>query len=579
MRESETMVGQGREVGDGMRSVIDADVYLNIARAEARLLAERQEAGAIDQIIARNAFPIGGDWVDEDTGVIGRRRHAQEAVLRTQIPYNVYVGMGFHPIVLEDGVLTVASAGGWREEDKDAIRAIARQNGFEVDRVEVVIRDRASLIRAQRAFRTVTAEMITERARALSVSPTNGQLIGELLRDFITEALEMRASDIHFVWLPGSSNCWVSYRINGDVARMHLLHDVAIRPVMARIKQEARCPEYSMRDRLQRGRMSFVWAGRQIDIRVATAPEEPDGERVTLRLLDSATLPVFGDLFRVMPAVARRIEDIVDSPIKTGNVILLSGPTGQGKTTTLAATMMRMDRARKIIVEISNPVEYQIRYVSQQEVVDAPGRRFADHITNALIMDPDIIVISEVKDQDTAEAAMRCAETGHALFATVHANNCRQTIERMVSLFAPEYKATGTFILGDSLRVVMNQRLVKRVCPHCSVEREAGQILDPAMAKALDIEAGMTVRVTNQEGCDSCRGTGHIGRVLAAETLLLPESEEDRIRLVETLNHEQWSKLFELEGIQYTSRAEALGTLVRDGAVDPRIATAILRAR
>src|SRR5690606_15033920 len=211
------------------------------------------------------------------------------------------------------------------------------------------------------------------------------------------------------------------------------------------------------------GRFGFTWQGRSIDVRVAAGPQAQDGEKITMRLLDRAALRSFDELFGRYPEVQEHLSRLLSPEIKGGGgLLLMSGPTGSGKSTTLYACVLEIDRRRRHVLSIEDPIEYEMRYATQWQVAGgAPGREFADLIRAAMRHDPDYIIIGEMRDMATVETALKAAESGHTVISTIHADTAVQTLERLRAFMPSERERSSTYTLAQQIRGVLNQRLIK----------------------------------------------------------------------------------------------------------------------
>jgi general secretion pathway protein E len=203
-----------------------------------------------------------------------------------------------------------------------------------------------------------------------------------------------------------------------------------------------------------------------------------------------------------------------------GGLILLSGPTGSGKTTTLYACVQQIDRRRKHVLTIEDPIEYELRYATQWQVRPGmPGGSFADLIRAAMRHDPDYIIIGEMRDADTVETALRAAESGHTVISTVHADTALQTFERLRSLMPTARERSSTYTLAQQVRCILNQRLLRTLCQGCSHKDTADNALRPEEIRMLGVASDVPVRRHNTSGCDLCNRTGISGRTLLLDAL------------------------------------------------------------
>lgn len=332
------------------------------------------------------------------------------------------------------------------------------------------------------------------------------------LETLFDAAIDMRATDIHLE--PVQTSARVRLRVDGELIAVQAPDRSIYEGVVSRLKILAGM-DISERRLPQDGRIRQRLAGREIDMRVASAPMI-HGETIVLRLLDTQDgLSKLPDL--KLPAhVARRLEDAIRQP---NGLILVTGPTGSGKTTTLHAAMNALNDTRRKIVTIENPVEIQTPGLQQIEVNAELGWTFAAALRTVLRHDPDIIMVGEIRDSETAELAVRAAMTGHLVFSTLHTNSAADAATRLIDLGVPDY------LMKSVVRLVAAQRLVRRVCPSCAVP------LDPqADAQTLRLFATMNQRTgghSNPEdwnlvqsvGCDACNQTGFKGRLALFEAM------------------------------------------------------------
>ena len=575
------MIGQDDDPMIGRLRPETIAAFEEVARRERDYLTRQGKPRDLARIMERNGF-----LTPTSEAVRSERRNASSAVLHARLPTTSYAPLGFHLLDLTNGVLNVASSGGWSAEDEEELKTAAHRADFDVEHVNVALWDRMRLKRALRPHVTVSAESVEERFEALADNPKDGFLIGQAINDIIIEALEGRASDIHLEFLPETgegARCCITHRVNGIARYMHQVPPQAMRPIMVRIKQEAGIINYGSREEISDGRISFTWQDRPIDIRVASMPAEPNGETVVLRLLDRATLKPFVTLFRHLPEEAHEIVRLVDNPTKSPGFIIVSGATGQGKTTTLCSVLMRVDRISKRVMTAESPIEYEIAYAKQTQVAPQNGRDFADHVVGFMRQDPDIIVIGETRDTRTAEAATYAAETGHLVMTSVHASNAPQTIERMISNFSDTYKSAGTYVLGENLRVIIHQILVPSVCPVCCVHGYGADVPED-VAAVLWLDPSMPITRTSPQGCKVCNFTGIGGRALAAETLVFPTRPDERAGVIKHLlgsvsshHTESLYEITRLPGMIHRTRLNSIQRLVADGKVDPVMAVAFAK--
>ena len=253
-------------------------------------------------------------------------------------------------------------------------------------------------------------------------------------------------------------------------------------------------------------------------------------------------------------------------------MILLSGPTGSGKTTTMYACVQQIDRRRRHVLTIEDPIEYELRYATQWQVRPGmPGGSFADLIKAAMRHDPDYIIIGEMRDADTVETSLRAAESGHTVISTIHADTALQTFERLRSLMPAERERASSYTLAQQVKCVLNQRLVRTLCQGCAHKDTAENYLQDHEIDTLGIDPKAEVRRHNPSGCDLCSRTGVVGRTLLLDALLLTLGPGQRNSIYEAIMRNV-NELSHEEGVIEHTRREGLVDLVLTGMVDPKSA-------
>ncbi|MCS6778726.1 MAG: ATPase, T2SS/T4P/T4SS family [Geminicoccaceae bacterium] len=337
-----------------------------------------------------------------------------------------------------------------------------------------------------------------------------------LVSQLLTDALHLKASDIHIEPFPDRLR--VRYRIHGrlkEIASPPVRYAAA---VVSRIKILAKL-DIAERRLPQDGRARLELEGRRIDLRVATAPSV-HGESLVIRLLEADRRGVALDEIGLDPDRVARLERILRSP---HGMLLVTGPTGSGKTTTLYAALHRLDREALKVVSVEDPVEYQIEGVTQIHVRAEIGLDFARVLRSVVRHDPDVIMVGETRDPETADIAVHAALTGHLLLSTLHTNNAAGAVARLSDMGVEPY------LLASVLRAVVGQRLVGVLCPHCREPHPA----DPAQ-RAFLAAAGITSEVPpilfRAPGCPRCDGQGIVGRLGIFELLEVDDTIRALIR-------------------------------------------------
>jgi general secretion pathway protein E len=322
----------------------------------------------------------------------------------------------------------------------------------------------------------------------------------------ISRAVEQRASDIHIE--PFENELKVRYRIDG------VLHDVEAparrlqAAIVSRIKIMAKL-NIAERRLPQDGRIKLRLMGREIDLRVSTLPTLY-GESVVLRILDRSSIVVNLDTLGFPGDTLKQFERLITKPY---GMILVTGPTGSGKTTTLYGALDKINSPDKKIITIEDPVEYQLFGVNQIHVKPQIGLTFANGLRSIVRQDPDVIMVGEIRDAETAEIAIQAALTGHLVFSTLHTNDAAGAVSRLLEMGVEDY------LLASSLLGVLAQRLVRKVCMKCRQPAELGVEAMREIAGAN----GAEVQVWEGQGCEDCAQTGYRGRSGIYELLLVTD--------------------------------------------------------
>ena len=398
------------------------------------MLLDQGVVRSTDQLLEAAGAQTGGNLdLEEEEGIKDRATGDQ---LRSILPVQSWLPLSIHLIGLKDGILKIAPLHELNDRQMNALVSTARRSGFNVEKVDAEIWDRAELMETLRSVHDLSADRCEKTLAQWLADVDNGLLLNQFQRDMLAEALQMRASDIHLIQDSNQdAPNWIKYRIDGDLVPQHLLPAEAMARLTTLLKREAGL-NFGDKTTPKDGRFGFAWQGRNIDVRVAAGPQAQEGEKLTLRLLDRAALKGFDELFRRHEEVGNYLAKLLSPEIKGGGgLILLSGPTGSGKTTTLYACVQQIDRRRRHVLTIEDPIEYELRYATQWQVRPGmKGGEFPDLIRAAMRHDPDYIIIGEMRDADTVETSLRAAESGHTVISTIHADTALQTFERLRSL-------------------------------------------------------------------------------------------------------------------------------------------------
>ncbi len=349
--------------------------------------------------------------------------------------------------------------------------------------------------------------MIIQTRQTLFSSADENTAAVKTADNIIAQAVQGGASDIHIE--PEENGARVRLRTDGVLYEAAELTRPLMQAVVSRIKvlagmdiAEKRLP--------QDGSIKLELDGRSIDLRISTLPTIL-GEKAVVRILDRERFKLNLEELDFSPenlALYRRLYTY------GSGIVLLTGPTGSGKTTTLYATLAELNNNERNIVTVEDPVEYRLAGINQVAVNEKAGLTFANGLRSILRQDPDIMMIGEIRDLDTAATAIHAALTGHLVFSTLHTNNAAGAVVRLIDM------GIEPFLVASALRGVVAQRLVRRICPHCKTAYTAASE-ERAFVNA-DLQAGLTLY--KGTGCDKCRGTGYLGRMAVQEVLpVVPE--------------------------------------------------------
>ena len=331
----------------------------------------------------------------------------------------------------------------------------------------------------------------------------------------ISRSLDMRASDIHFE--PFERSFKIRYRVDG------VLYDLDQHPksmqaaIISRLKLMANL-NIAERRLPQDGRIKIKLGNRQTDIRVSSAPTIY-GESIVLRLLAQETADYRLDKLGMEGKQLEVVEELIERPY---GIILVTGPTGSGKTTTLYAVLKKINTVTKKIITVEDPVEYQIDGINQIQVKPQIDLTFANALRSIVRQDPDVLLIGEIRDKETADIAIESALTGHLVLSTLHTNDAPGAITRMRDL------GIESFLMADSMLAVLAQRLVRVLCPHCKVPYEARDV-DRARLGGVFPELPETITLYQSKGCERCGNTGFKGRQAIFEVLPITDTVRSAI--------------------------------------------------
>ncbi len=330
-----------------------------------------------------------------------------------------------------------------------------------------------------------------------------------LVNAIIGRVIELRASDIHLE--PFDDGLHVRYRIDGVLHPGEGVPAAQGAAVSSRVKLLAHL-DIAERRLPQDGRIKTRVKGRELDLRVSTVPTVW-GESVVMRVLDRASVRFGLDDMGFEPDTLARFKQLIHRP---HGILLVTGPTGSGKTTTLYAALATLDAATQKIITVEDPVEYQLEGINQIQVHPQINLTFANALRSILRQDPDIIMIGEMRDGETAQIAVQSSLTGHLVLSTLHTNTAASAVVRMQDMGVERYLITST------VNGVLAQRLVRRLCPHCKTPVQPTPALLQSSGLGRFLPAGQPMYQAT--GCEHCRGTGYQGRGAIHELLMVDET-------------------------------------------------------
>ncbi|MBL7156756.1 MAG: Flp pilus assembly complex ATPase component TadA [Candidatus Omnitrophica bacterium] len=422
------------------------------------------------------------------------------------------------PIRFEKNVITVAMSNPLDIHTLDDLKLLLKKE------IKTVLASESDIVEAIKKYYGVGAETIekitpevTDR-KPLSVQSQVTEDIARSAEDasiikfvnqILLEAYKDRATDIHIE--PYGDELKIRYRVDG------ILYDTKIPPniksfqsaIISRIKVMANL-DIAERRLPQDGRIKIKIAKDEVDLRISLLPT-PFGEAVVIRLLSTNVLYGLGNL-----GLLKRDLEIFEKLIKAPHgIIFVTGPTGSGKTTTLYAALSKINDKEKKILTIEDPIEYQMKGITQIQVYPKIGLTFSNGLRTMLRHDPDIMMVGEVRDYETAEITIRVALTGHLVFSTLHTNDAAGGITRLVDM------GVEPFLVASSVNAFLAQRLVRVICPECKRESKP----DKEILRELEVtkKEALKVKMLEGKGCESCKYTGYKGRTAIYEVLVVTE--------------------------------------------------------
>lgn len=474
-------------------------------------------------------------------------------IVTATIPRNFAMKHLVLPVEIQDGMLTVSTPDPFNLEVLDDIAVASKL------RVKVVVSPKTDVIKLINEFfgfkRSIAAAQdqfggpVVDlgnleqyvRLRATDELPSNDQHIVNAVNHLFMYAFDQKASDIHIE--PKREITLIRVRIDGVLHTIYKLPKAVHSAIVSRIKNLSRM-DMAEKRRPQDGRIKTDKGDVEVEIRVSTVPVA-FGEKVVMRIMDPDIL--FRDLKKLgfLPIDLERYQKLIDMP---HGILLVCGPTGSGKSTTLYSTLNRIHNPGINITTVEEPIEMVHESFNQIAVQPQIGITFGSILRNILRQDPDVIMIGEMRDLETAENAVQAALTGHLVLSTLHTNDATSAIMRLLDMGVPY------FLIQTTLIGILAQRLIRKICIYCKESFE----MDSDELRSIGLDVGRTgmMKLSRGKGCEKCRGTGYLGRTCILE--LMPYTESIR-RLT--------NESAEIAAIRAKAREEGMRTL-RESAID-----------
>ena len=424
------------------------------------------------------------------------------------------------PLHMQAGKLRVACANPFDIEGVDSFRRIAQRE------IQLVVASEPEILRAitefyglrhsvKRAEKDLNAgidlgnlEQLV-RMKSETEIESSDQHIVNAVEFMLQHAFDSRASDIHIE--PKRETSLIRFRIDGVLHDIQTVPKIVHNAIVSRVKTMSRL-DIAEKRRPQDGRVKTTRAGKEVELRVSSLPVA-FGEKMVLRIFDPEVLTQDLVSLGFYPEEMLLFNEFISRP---HGIVLVTGPTGSGKTTTLYSALKSIANRERNITTIEDPIEMVIEEFNQTAVHPKIGIDFANALRHILRQDPDVIMVGEIRDAETAQYAVQAALTGHLVFSTLHTNDAATSISRLIDL------EVERFLISSTLIGAMAQRLVRKICPHCAGERMLDA--EEAASLRLTVPTGKRVKVKEGHGCHECRGTGYLGRAGIFEILPIDDT-------------------------------------------------------
>lgn len=519
-----------RLLESGLVSQLQLDLALREQKRQGRMLGE-----VLVDLGFVNPEVLTGTLASENkTAVVDVANISVDSDVLELISYEDAKKFKLIPLDLDKQILTVAFADAF---DVVAIDTIERQTGYTLNvvtaaqyAVEEAIEHNYS--HGQTIGQTI--DLLLEQG--ISASDEGVENISPMVRlvdQIIAFGIKQDAADIHLE--PAEKVLRVRFRIDGVLKTQLLIPAVLMPALTARLKLLAKM-NVSQKRKPQDGRINFSFGNKKIDLRISTMPTN-FGESVVMRILDKSSVKLSVDWLGMTASDSAAFCRLIDKP---HGMVLITGPTGSGKTTTLYTALSTIDTESRSVFTLEDPIEYSLPGIRQTQIDAAQGMDFAAGLKALLRQDPDVILIGEIRDRETAELAIRAALTGHLVLSTLHTNSACGVVPRLIDM------GVANYLLPPALAAAIGQRLVRKLCADCKtlVEDKQGY-LNRFSLSAEDFDEGDIYRAC---GCDKCNQTGFKGRLAIYEVFVVDEAMHQAI--MDNIGTEQLQKLARQRGMQ-----------------------------
>lgn len=511
---------------------------LDLAGQQHRALLADGQQGSLLDVLVRSRFCSRENVAD----ILGKGS-SYAVTPRALLPRHICVRYQLIPVRVDRRILTIRAAMPLTASQQAIILAACVEPA---EKLQISATDRISVTRAiESSFQE--SVQLSDSLDKLRREEATGLLVQSAVNALLSEALDVNASDIHIDYL-GDTDSWISWRVDGEIHRKHLMPRKVIGPIVMRIKTLCGMDASESR-RDQDGRMSHAYRGRLIDFRVNSLPIS-GGEALALRALDAEKIPGLESMFPAQPKMIETLVGLTKFKDKRGGLVIISGNTGSGKSTTLYALTQRMPRDRINFISVENPVEFTLPLSRQYQVNPMLNQTMAEIERALLRQDLDAAMIGEIRGQDSAHAAFNVAESGHLCLSTTHAKSSLQTLHRLMSFFpSAEDRERSAFILSQFVQMILSQKLVRSICPDCRIKCGDYWTRDP-------------------NGCPTCNQTGYKGRVLVHDSLIFETDDDGRSQLYRILLSGEYEGIGKIPGVTRLTRGNVALDLCREGYLD-----------